>query len=1289
MAILSKEWYQKPVFAVLLKFMSLVNEDAPKGQLLQLFPQFKSCVNALFSDGDTKQELYEPRSRIAFGRLVDILCKHLSDRTNDHELRADCAQMLKIIVKSNESTSNAGSVAYVLPGVAMTCIKVVKTETHSRFCGMSLSILHEIFLSTLNDKLITKLRSTPDLEPDQERFALRRDEKWIQETAERVLKLIEDCISVTTQSESEVVRLKLLNLVSDCTKQCNAALGERILFSLMQLMALRHINESVFDRHHELHIKQTKVLIDSVLSNILHKQANLEDSFRMLPKYMKMLLLPYAMKYVAKKHRETSNFFRRLRRALVNNIEIDLPKIVPCEKDSDPFSVIPLKDPVNSETLKDICSTLTNRHIVGKQLFRCFSNAMRTGAKDSRLNATLIICHLCSEISKSCGSYSNDNMERLMRKEVTYWIKCLDKFANLEPEPNNATPAGSSSSCNTRESVEACALLLSIGFAMQTMHTDRRFYQRLLVDVLYVLLQFLPSTNLICASAAQFALDGIIRKHRTNPEVFMANNADKVVFKLALMTRNLHKNPRSPFALAALLDRGYGQKMTNDLVNLIPELLSGINTEDNMRIVPCLKAMISFIRAVTEWFPDLRIDKVEVNEMEAKETIRDDSSSDEEDENPQDVGGNWDRLEKIREKFEKLRAEKESELMNCQQVPSDEKEPPPPLISCVEKILQRVQHLHHSVHPYTRILLADLLCAGFRFIRNFDDQLLPMIHQNWLPMSISMRRTFNQAKTNITAPDKLIVAAELRVVLCMCEVSKSFVYQKILQDLDEPLHNYMLKVFNQSQQTSAVYTQSSGYKLQATIMECGVPKKNVHQILHKYANDTRQNPNLRQLASDDKQQIQESSRSFLWFTYRTNFPAIGGDGPTSDKGWGCMLRCGQMLLAHALTIVHLGRDWQWSPGSTNRKYRNLLRMFQDKRKSLYSLQQIAQMGVNEGRQLCEWFGPNTISQCLKKLVIYDDWSKIGVHVAMDNVLFASDVRQLAATSFEDVTEPDHDKRLKLDSNAVEKPWRPILILVPLRLGLNSINREYLKPIQEFFKLPQCCGILGGRPNHAVFFTGYSGEELFYLDPHTAQMTVDLDPPLKSSSSLDFEVAQEVQDEKNVILVEEQDGQFGNAQTIESLGSNGDNDVDEFDDLKTDELDQQTVEACEPNGKLIEELPDDESEEVGAFDDSSFHCSELQYMYFDSLDPSLALGFLCACEDDFNDLIIALKDKVLPASKAPIFELMDQRPSYYPPYVPYTRAAQSTCSEKDYEDFADPQFDSDEEFEVLEPTKPTG
>lgn len=59
-------------------------------------------------------------------------------------------------------------------------------------------------------------------------------------------------------------------------------------------------------------------------------------------------------------------------------------------------------------------------------------------------------------------------------------------------------------------------------------------------------------------------------------------------------------------------------------------------------------------------------------------------------------------------------------------------------------------------------------------------------------------------------------------------------------------------------------------------------------------------------------QIRRDVQSRLWCTYRKGFQPIGQPGFTSDRGWGCMLRCGQMLLAQALIDLHLGRDWFWT-----------------------------------------------------------------------------------------------------------------------------------------------------------------------------------------------------------------------------------------------------------------------------------------------------------------------------------------------------------------------------------------
>jgi len=54
-------------------------------------------------------------------------------------------------------------------------------------------------------------------------------------------------------------------------------------------------------------------------------------------------------------------------------------------------------------------------------------------------------------------------------------------------------------------------------------------------------------------------------------------------------------------------------------------------------------------------------------------------------------------------------------------------------------------------------------------------------------------------------------------------------------------------------------------------------------------------------------ELHSDVKSRLLLTYRKNFPPIGDSGMTSDRGWGCMLRCGQMVVAQALINQHLGK----------------------------------------------------------------------------------------------------------------------------------------------------------------------------------------------------------------------------------------------------------------------------------------------------------------------------------------------------------------------------------------------
>ncbi|XP_052864803.1 cysteine protease ATG4B [Anopheles cruzii] len=226
-------------------------------------------------------------------------------------------------------------------------------------------------------------------------------------------------------------------------------------------------------------------------------------------------------------------------------------------------------------------------------------------------------------------------------------------------------------------------------------------------------------------------------------------------------------------------------------------------------------------------------------------------------------------------------------------------------------------------------------------------------------------------------------------------------------------------------------------------------------------------------ATDDLEAIRQDVQSRLWCTYRRGFVPIGNTQLTTDKGWGCMLRCGQMVLAEALTELHLGRDWKWSTETRNTTYLKIVNRFEDSKQAPFSLHQIALMGdSSEEKRIGEWFGPNTVAQVLKKLVKFDDWCRLVIHVALDNTLATDEIVELCTSH----------QRTDQDGPG----WEPLLLIVPLRLGLSEVNPIYIEGLKTCFQLPGSCGMIGGRPNQALFFIGYVGEEALYLDPHTVQ-----------------------------------------------------------------------------------------------------------------------------------------------------------------------------------------------------------
>ncbi|XP_068445808.1 cysteine protease ATG4C [Clinocottus analis] len=299
--------------------------------------------------------------------------------------------------------------------------------------------------------------------------------------------------------------------------------------------------------------------------------------------------------------------------------------------------------------------------------------------------------------------------------------------------------------------------------------------------------------------------------------------------------------------------------------------------------------------------------------------------------------------------------------------------------------------------------------------------------------------------------------------------------------------------------------------------------------------------------------------SRMWLTYREELPPLPSSTLTSDCGWGCMLRAGQMMLAQALTLHLLGRDWTWSeamalqpldtetwttsaakrlvaslqgspgpsdqgsppvhraPGSAEEAeahlkemyHRTLVSWFGDSPSAQLGLHRLVRLGLTMGKQAGDWYGPAVVAHILKKAVeeaMDPGLAGITAYVSQDCTVYSADVidshgapraGQASAEGSDAPPSPPSDQPA---SASTPSDSRAVVILVPVRLGGEKTNPDYFNFAKSILSLEYCIGIIGGKPKQACYFVGFQDDSLIYMDPHYCQSFVDVstsDFPLQS------------------------------------------------------------------------------------------------------------------------------------------------------------------------------------------------
>ncbi|KAI3817297.1 hypothetical protein L1987_11086 [Smallanthus sonchifolius] len=253
-----------------------------------------------------------------------------------------------------------------------------------------------------------------------------------------------------------------------------------------------------------------------------------------------------------------------------------------------------------------------------------------------------------------------------------------------------------------------------------------------------------------------------------------------------------------------------------------------------------------------------------------------------------------------------------------------------------------------------------------------------------------------------------------------------------------------------------------------------------------------EDPSQEPVHSSGYASFSEDFSSRILMTYRKGFVSIGDSKYTSDVNWGCMLRSSQMLVAQALLVHRLGRPWRKPLHQPfDRDYIEILHMFGDSEDSLFSIHNLLKPGESYALAPGSWVGPyamcrtwETLARCkIENNELEDKLFPMAIYIVSGD----EDGERGGAPvlCIEDAS------RICSEFSRNQADWSPLLLLVPLVLGLDKVNPRYLPLLAATFTFPQSLGILGGRPGASTYLIGVQDDKVFYLDPHEVQQTVNI------------------------------------------------------------------------------------------------------------------------------------------------------------------------------------------------------
>ncbi|XP_077289147.1 telo2 interacting protein 1 isoform X2 [Arctopsyche grandis] len=141
----------------------------------------------------------------------------------------------------------------------------------------------------------------------------------------------------------------------------------------------------------------------------------------------------------------------------------------------------------------------------------------------------------------------------------------------------------------------------------------------------------------------------------------------------------------------------------------------------------------------------------------------------------------------------------------------DEKMETPVHIKMTISVLKKTMNFIPSNNHEQKVLALDIINEGVMIIKDFEDELLPLVHRVWSPLVYRFKETSHP----------LIVNRSFKLLITLANVSKDFIQRRTLKEVLPSLCDFLTKTSKDSllKDIGSSYRFTQSYKLQVLLLE--------------------------------------------------------------------------------------------------------------------------------------------------------------------------------------------------------------------------------------------------------------------------------------------------------------------------------------------------------------------------------------------------------------------------------------------------------------------------------------